>query len=141
MRTSWHVWVVGIVSLLWNAVGALDYLMTQLGIAAYLDMLTEAQRAYLASRPVWADAFWALGVWGAVLASVLILLRSGWSQLGLMLAIVGFVGFSVWSYAVANPGAAEVMGQSSMIFSAVILLVLILQLTYARAMTARGILR
>ena len=26
-RTPWHVWVVGIVALLWSSVGAMDYLM------------------------------------------------------------------------------------------------------------------
>jgi len=29
VATPWHVWVVGIVALLWNAMGALDYTMTE----------------------------------------------------------------------------------------------------------------
>jgi hypothetical protein len=29
-KTPWHLWVVGILSLLWNAFGGYDYTMTQL---------------------------------------------------------------------------------------------------------------
>jgi len=141
MRTPWHVWVVGIVSLIWNGGGAFDYLMTQHGNEAYLSMLTEPQRAMLDARPGWFDAAWALGVWGAVLGSVLILLRSGWSQLAFMLSLVGLAGSSGWSFALSTPPAQEVMGSFAVIFSAVVFVVLLLLWAYTRAMTARNILR
>src|SRR3546814_7159427 len=37
VKTPWHLWVVGVLSLLWNAVGAFDYTMTKLNDADYLD--------------------------------------------------------------------------------------------------------
>ena len=35
MKTPWHIWVVGIFALLWNAFGALDYVLTRYDVAAY----------------------------------------------------------------------------------------------------------
>ena len=41
-RTSppWHLWVVGVLSLLWNAFGATDFVMTMLNRDAWFDMMT-----------------------------------------------------------------------------------------------------
>src|SRR3546814_4715800 len=64
VKTPWHLWVVGVLSLLWNAVGAFDYTMTKLNDADYLSAFTPEQIAYFQSFPLWANAGWALGVWG-----------------------------------------------------------------------------
>src|SRR3546814_2675554 len=49
-KTPWHLWVVGVLSLLWNAVGAFDYTMTKLNDADYLSAFTPEQIAYFQSR-------------------------------------------------------------------------------------------
>jgi hypothetical protein len=141
MRTPWHLWVVGILSLLWNAGGAYDYLMTQLGNEAYLAMLTEPQRAMLAQRPVWFDAVWAIGIWGSVAGSLLLLLRSRLAVWAFALSFGGLVLAAVWQYGIVSPSALEVSGIGSAVFSAVIAVVIVLLWVYARAMAARGVLR
>lgn len=55
VKTPWHLWAVGIISLLWNAFGAMDYTMTKMGNAEYLAAFTPEQRAYFASFPIWAN--------------------------------------------------------------------------------------
>jgi hypothetical protein len=141
MRAPWHLWVVGVLALLWNAFGAYDYLMSQTGNVAYLAMMTEAQRTLMDARPLWVDVFWAIGVWGAVLASVLLLLRSGLAVTAFVVSLIGFIGGSVWSYFIVSPGSYEVSGAVSVILSVVIALSLILCWFYARAMAASGVLR
>jgi hypothetical protein len=140
-RRPWHLWLVGLVTLVWHAGGAVDYLMTQLQVASYMAMLSDAARAYLDSRPVWFDAAWAIAVWGSVLGSILILMRSGWSQLALIAALIAYVACTVWSYLIASPSAPEVLGASIGWFTAAVAFVIIFAWVYARAMTARGILR
>ena len=39
-KTPWHLWVVGVLSLLWNMIGAFDFYMTQTHNAAYLKNFT-----------------------------------------------------------------------------------------------------
>src|SRR3546814_13177448 len=75
-KTPVHLWAVGVLSLLWNAVGAFDYMMTKLGNADYLSAFTPEQIAYFQGFPLWANIGWAFGVWGSVLGSILLLARS-----------------------------------------------------------------
>ena len=41
--TPWHLWVVGVVGLLWSAMGALDYVMTQTKNKSYMSNFTPEQ--------------------------------------------------------------------------------------------------
>ena len=91
MKAPWHLWVIGIVTLLWNAGGAYDYLMNQTKNEAYLAMMTPEQIAYFESYPTWTVAVWAFGVWGAVLGSVLLLLRSRFALWSFVASFAGMV--------------------------------------------------
>ena len=66
-KTPWHIWVVGGLTLLFNAVGIYSYMMTRLDKLADLGMTPE-QIAFFESFPAWANSLWALGVWGAFFA-------------------------------------------------------------------------
>ena len=105
MKAPFHLWLIGILSLLWNAGGAYDYLMTQTGNVTYLEMLTPEQLDYLNSAPVWFVATWATGVWFAVLGSILLLMRSRFAGTAFAVALVGFVVSAVYSYVLASPSA------------------------------------
>ena len=141
MRTPWHIWVIGGLALLWNAGGAYDYLMTQLNNESYLGMLNAAQRAFLNARPVWFDAVWAIGVWFSIAGAVLILLRSRFAAPAFLISLAGLVASAVWSFGIARPSSVEINGMFSVWFSLLICASLIGFWAYAKAMTARGILR
>ncbi len=141
MKTPIHLWIIGVVSLLWNAGGAFDYLMTQLGNADYLSQLTDAQRDYILSVPTWFKATWATGVWFSVLGSVLLLFRSRLAAPAFGLSILGLAASSVYSYWLADPSAIDLMGPVAAAMSVAIVVVLVLLWVYARAMTRRGVLR
>ena len=141
MRTPLHLWVVGVVSLLWNAGGAYDYLMTQMGNQAYLSMLTAEQASFMAARPTWFDAAWAFGVWGSVAGSLLLLLRSKWAAPAFGISLLGLIASSVWSYGIAEPSSLDLMGTFGLLFSAAIVMVLVGLYFYARVMAARRYLR
>ena len=36
VRTPWHLWVVGVLSLMWNTFGCYDYTMTKLDSETYM---------------------------------------------------------------------------------------------------------
>lgn len=145
MKTPWHIWVVGLVTLLWHAGGAYDYLMTKLQLAAYLQAVPEAMRAdytaYLAGMPLWAASTWALGVWGAVLGSLLILLRSRLAVAAFAVALFGLIGTSVYTYSLAPISPMASAGAGPLLFSAAIVLVLLFALFYSRRQVAAGNLR
>ncbi|MCT2558615.1 hypothetical protein N0B51_06440 [Tsuneonella sp. YG55] len=146
-RTPWHLWVVGIASLLWNAFGAYDYIMSQLRDAAYLEatmgpmgMTAEEASTFLDSFPVWASALWALGVWGSVAGSVLLLVRSRHAATAFLISLVGAALSFAYQYTVELPPQ---MADSAMtkLMPLVIVAAVILQWWYARRMAAAGVLR
>ena len=138
-RTPWHLWVVGIVSLLWNAMGAFDYLMTETRNEAYMSQFTPAQLEYFYGFPMWVVSAWAIAVWGGVLGSVLLLLRRGLAVnvfLGSFLAML----LTTFHNYVLSPGLEVMGGPGPIIFSLVIAIVALLLILYARAMRKRGLL-
>lgn len=149
MKTPWHLWVIGIVSLLWNFGGAYDYVMVRTGNQAYLDQMAasippEQAAAYmetLANYPLWVSLAWALGVWGAVAGSVLLLLRSRFAMHAFVLSFVGMIGNLIYGLVLSPTPMTEMMGAASAIFSLAIVVVAILLILYARRMTAAGVLR
>jgi hypothetical protein len=94
-RTPAHLWIVGILSLLWNGFGCVDYTMTNLKNPAWLAKMSADQLAYMDSLPTWLTGAWALGVWGGLVGSILLLMRSR---------------YSVWAYAVSAVGAVAGLG-------------------------------
>ena len=145
MKTPWHIWVVGVVTLLWHGFGAYDYLMSATRNAAYFEMIPEDQRpgmlAYLDGMPVWAVSTWALGVWGSVVGSLLILLRSRHAVAAFVLSLIGLIGTSLYTYVLAPVPAMSRMNSVAMIITLTIVVVLLATLFYARRQVALGNLR
>ena len=79
VRPGAGYWIIAVVSLLWNGFGGFDYYMTQSRNAAYLSQFPAEIMQFIDIMPVWATVAWAIGVWGSVLGSILLLLRSGWA--------------------------------------------------------------
>ena len=94
-KAPWHLWVVGVLTLLWNGVGIWSYLSTQTGNLEGLGMSDEAIE-YVTSFSAWADSLWALGVWGAFIGSILLLLRSRWAVPSFIVSFVGLVGTTIY---------------------------------------------
>lgn len=65
VKTPGHLWAVGVISLLWNSFGCVDYAMSKLDPLGYMNSvgMTQAEVAYMLAMPAWLSAFWALGVW------------------------------------------------------------------------------
>ena len=140
-KTPWHLWAVGILSLLWNAFGAFDYVMTKLKNPEYMAAFTPEQQAYFYSFPLWANVGWALGVWGSVLGSLLLLVRSRHAVTVFLLSLVGLAISSVYQFGMHYGDLQRMFGTFPMIFTAVIWVIAIALFLYARKMTARGVLR
>ncbi|MEQ1548027.1 MAG: hypothetical protein ABL918_05185 [Chakrabartia sp.] len=139
MKTPWHIWVVGVASLFWNAMGGVDYTMTHLHNTAWLAQLTPEQIAYINSFPAWATACWAFGVWGAVVGSVLLLLRSRWAVAAFAASLLGLIGSHIFQFGSKGPDGWNTM--SDTIFASILAIVAIALLWYARVMRRHGVLR
>lgn len=140
VKVPLHLWIVGGVSLLWNSFGAVDYLMTQLQVEAYMSQFSQEQLAYFYGFPAWANAAWALGVWGSVAGSIGLLVRKTWATWAFGISILGLMGTSIYTMALTD-GIAVMGGMSALIFSVVIWIITIGLFFYSRSMSSRGVLR
>jgi len=136
--TPWHLWVIGFLTLIWNAVGAFDYLATQLELEAYMAAFTPEQLDYFYAFPSWLVAFWALAVWSALAGSLALLFRSRVAVPLFLISLISMIVTSIHNFVFTN--GAEVMGQGGVIFSIVIAVVAVLLVLYSRAMAARHVL-
>jgi hypothetical protein len=134
-----HLWIVGILAVLWNAIGCFDYYATQSKLEFYMSQFTPEQLEYFYGFPAWVDACWAIAVWGSLLGSILLLARKAWAVWLFGLAILGLAATTVYNF-VLSDGMA-VMGSGAALFSVVIWVIALFLFFYARAMVRKGVLK
>lgn len=127
---------MGVLSLLWNAFGGFDWTMSHVRGGAYFRQagMSEAQIAAFHAYPSWMELFWALGVWGAVVGSVLLLLRSRWAAPVLAASLLGAAVSMLYAGVLARPAHLDAI-------TVAITLVAAALAWYAWAMRKRGVLR
>ena len=143
VKTPWHLWLMGVLSLLWNGFGAFDFIQTTTRGEAYMRAagFDDAMVAYYEAMPGWMYVPWTLGVWGAVIGSVMLLLRRRWAVPAFGLSLVGALISLIYGKLIDPPPPAppELAAMSWM--PIVILLIAVLLFGYAFNMRKRGVLR
>ena len=141
IKTPWHLWLVGVVAVLFNAIGVFDFVMSMVQGPAYMASagMTPAQIAHYQDMPLWMTADWAVGVFGALIGSALILLRNKLARPILAVSLAAFLISLAYTYVLTDGG--KIMGPQMTITSAVIAGLLAFFIWYAWWMTRRGVLR
>lgn len=132
VRPPLSFWVVAGLSLLWNGFGAYLYTLTNLGDAALLASAPPAMQDYIANMPLWAHIAWALGIWGSLAGSVLLLLRVRHAVAAFAVSLLGAAG------SFTAQGLAGVLEPAQPVL---ILAVIAFLLWYARSAVTAGNLR
>ncbi len=136
--TPWHLWVVGVLALLWSAGGALDYTATKLEIESYMSQFTPEQLDHFQGFPVWMVAAWACAVWGSLAGSIMLLLRRAWALPLYGVSVIGLFVSSLYTLFLSD--GADIMGTTGVVFTVVIWVVTIGLYYYARRMVKRSAL-
>lgn len=140
-KTAWHLWLIGIIALLFNFIGVFDFVMAMAQGAKYQASagMTPAQIAHYQAMPGWMTVVWAVGVFAAFGASILLLMRRRLALPVFVLSLAAFLGSLLYTYVLTDGGA--IMGQQMAITSAVIAGLLVFFIGYSRFMTVQGALR
>jgi len=140
VKAPWHLWVVGIVGLLWSAMGAMDYVMTKMENEEYMAAFTPEQLEFFYGFPIWVNAAWAIAVWGGVIGTILLLLRKSSAVWVLLVSFLAMVVTAIHNYGLSN--GMEVVGDMfSLVFTALIFLVGLGLYLYSKAMHSKGVLK
>lgn len=139
IKPATSFWVVAIIALIWNGMGAASYLGTVTMSPETLEAMPEAQRNILTSTPSWATGAFALAVWGGLVASLLLLIRK---KLATILFIVSFAGIVVqMSHALFMTNSIEVYGPGGFVMPVLVLGFGAYLIYFSRNATANGILQ
>ena len=144
-KTPVHLWIVGVLALIWNCIGPYDYVMTRMRNTDYLAKMMptvdpNAVLAWIDGFPIWAQFGWGLGVWMGLLGSILLLMRHRWAVPVFGLSLIGAVlglGYQI----VGAPPLPGAEGVEFKIMPYVIILIAAALLYYANRQKKAGVLR
>jgi len=134
---------VGVLSLLWNGFGGYDFIQTTKRGEAYMreSGFGDEMIAYYNAMPAWMYAPWTLGVWGAVIGSLLLLARSRFAVHAFGLSLIGAVVSLIYSKMINPPPALPPELAMMQWMPYVITLIAAFLAWYAWTMAKKGVLR
>ena len=135
-KTPWHLWVVAILTLLWNGSGAYVIMMAQAG---RLTDVSADEAAYYAAQPIWLVVVTDVALLAAVAAGVALLLRSGTAGWLFALSLAAIVVSNVYELAAGT--SRVLVDQGALVVTTIIVVIAVLQLLYSRALKKRAFLK
>lgn len=132
-KTPWHLWVVGVVTALWNGFGCYIYIMAMIRDPATFAEAPPEMVAAFDAAPAWSHAAWAFGVWGGLAGSLLLLARSRWSVAAFAVSLAGLIGSAIYEVMYAVP--------VDLLQTLTIWVVALFLMLYSLRMKSRGMLR
>ncbi len=139
VRTPRHLWIVGVLALVWNAFGCTDFSMTVTRNPEWLAPLSPEMIDWLDAAPSWTIVTWALGVWGGLAGSLLLLLRSRWAVAAFTISLLGLAVNQIYPFVSETP--AMLTSPASIGITLVIWTVALFLLWYAVRLRNAGVLR
>lgn len=101
VKPHWSFWLIGVVALIWNGLGVLNFFM-QFNPEA-MEMMPEWWHAVIENRPMWAMLSMVVAVFGGAFGAILLLVRKRWALQVFMASLTGVVLTMVHSLSVVGP--------------------------------------
>jgi hypothetical protein len=135
-RPLWHLWVMAILTLLWNGSGAVTIMMAQAGGLPDVDA---KEGAYYAAQPLWFVLSTDIALLVPLAAAVALLMRRRAAAWLFALSLIVFVVNNV--YDIAAGTSLVLVDRGWLISTTIIAVIAVLQLAYAWAMKKRAVLQ
>ena len=121
IKPTTSFWVISVIGLLWNLMGANQYIQQAYKTEAFKSMYTPEQLETINNMPTWAIAAFAIAVFAGVLGCILLLLRKKQAKLLFQISLLGIVVQMIYNFFVAK--ITEVYGPGSVIMPILILII------------------
>ncbi len=136
-KTPWHLWVIGIIALLWNGFGTIDFTLTATRFEPWVSQYPPAMMGYISALPLWNWIGWAVGTWGGFIGSILLLMRNKLAVWAYALSLLGATGSN--AITLFDPPPAEIGANAALTIT--IIAIAALLLAYALWLQRKGVLR
>jgi hypothetical protein len=135
-KAPWHLRVVAVVALLWNASGAYTIMMAQAG---RLYDLEPGEAAYYAAQPIWFSVLTDIALVAAIAAALALLWRKSMAVRLFALSLGAIVITN--GYEFAGRTSRAFVSRAALIVTIIIVAIAVLEVGYAVAMDRRAVLR
>ncbi|MFT5137905.1 MAG: hypothetical protein ACI9LY_003432 [Arenicella sp.] len=132
-------WAIGVLALLWNAFGIMAFLADINQTPETLAAMSEAHRNLYESRPSWALLGYATAVFGGLLGCVALLIRRKFAAVLFIISLLGLTVQNYYSFGVAK--VQDLYPASASILAAMVVVIAILLIWFARSATAKNWLK
>ena len=139
LRAPWHLWVLGIVTLLYGLLAAYDSVQTLVAGEDYMRAsgMTDAQLSYFTSTPWWFDAASFVSTWSGLLAAATLLVRKRIAALFYAVSAVATFVSAIYLYFLSDgPAAMGDLRYAPIVIGTVMALMAL----YARGLAKREVL-
>jgi hypothetical protein len=129
-------WIISVLALLWNLLGMAIFFMQVNMPAEALAAMPAEQRALYESMPGWVNGAFAVAVFGGALGSAMLLMKRRLALPLLALSLLGVVVQMGYTYLMTP--AFRVYGASGAVMPAMLVLIALFLVWFARRSLARG---
>ena len=98
----WSFWVIGTIMLIWNVMGAMNFLWQFNADANSLTALPETHRAIIIGRPLWATGGFAIGVLVGAIGCLLLLLKKSAAYYLFIISLLGMIVTMIHTVGIAS---------------------------------------
>lgn len=137
-KVPWHLYAVGLLTLIWNGFGASQWYMQVMKVPSYYGKLTMEQIQYLQAAPVWVEIVFGVGVWTGVLGALMLLLRRKLAFNAFVASLVAVLVNTVYVQIMTN--GRDVMGVGTLYAAIAVIVVAAASAAYAHFARSRGII-
>ncbi|MEZ4857645.1 MAG: hypothetical protein R2781_02430 [Flavobacteriaceae bacterium] len=132
-------WVIAVIALLWNAMGAKAYLDQAFRNETFMTSYTPEQIAIVDALPIWVTAAFAVAVWFGLLGAIFLLLRRSWAKPFFLISLIGV--FVQMGYTLFMGEGADNYGPGGISMILMIIVGAILFLWYSNYAKTKGWLK
>ncbi len=131
-------WVIGIIALIWNAMGVMAYLGEVYRTEDLKLNMSEAELAYLEAEPAWYTAVFAIAVFAGVLGCILLLLRKKLAYTLFVISLLAVIAQQVYHFVLSD--ALEIMGTFDITMSIMVVIISIFLVWYSKDQIKKEVL-
>ena len=136
MKPPTWFWAVSVIALLWNLIGAFNYLNQAFNQVAMLESLDQAQREAFEGIPAWATAAFAIAVFSGTSACIGLLLRKKWARPLFIISLIAAVAQFVHWLFISN--AVEAFGPSTYAMPVIVIVIGLYLISFSKKGIQKG---
>lgn len=138
-KAPWHLYAVGLLTLIWNGFGASQWYLQVMRVQSHYAKMTLEQVQYIQAQPVWVEILFGVGVWTGVLGALMLLLRRKLAFNAFVASLIAVIVNTIYVQFMTD--GREVMGVGTLYAAIAVIVVAAASAAYAHFARSRGIIR